>query len=80
MNLGPGLRIEPESIAELHRGMEDVRGAIPGETLRGGSKCAQTHKGVHAVRLLAVVFSSLSSYPKNADFQLPEPIFEIKTH
>ena len=68
--------IQPESIAELRRAVEDVKGVIMEETQL--KMCANLQRC--ALRLLAVMLSALSSYPKNADSKLFSTIFEFKIH
>ena len=66
--------IQPESIAEMRQAVEDVKGVIMEETQL--KMCANLQR--RALRLLAVMLSTLSSYPKNADSKLFSTIFEFK--
>ena len=68
--------IHPESIAELRRAVEDDKGVIMIETQL--KMCANLQR--RALRLLADMLSTLSSYPKNADSKLFSTIFELKIH
>ena len=68
--------IQPESIVELRRVVEDDKGVIMVETQL--KMCTNLQR--LTLMLLAVTFSTLSSYPKNADSKLFSTIFECKIH
>ena len=69
--------IQPESIVELRRVVEDDKGVIMVKMQL--KMCANLQR--HALRLLAVMLSTLSSYPKNANSKLFSTLLNSKfTH
>ena len=69
-------RIQPESIAELQRAVEDVAGTMPEEMLRDAAQNVRKR----AKACIEATSSTSSNYPKNADSQLSSPIFEFEIH